>query len=106
MKQGQGNTLTLEVGEENCFVSKNRQVWLGEQNEAVQRLTQFCQENALVIANTLFQQHKRQLYIWTSTNVNTQIKLITFFVAKDKEAAYRQQKQDLELTMAQIISFS
>ena len=38
----------------------------GVQNEAGQRLTQFCQENALVIANTLFQQHKRQLYIWTS----------------------------------------
>ena len=35
----------------------------GVQNEAGQRLTQFCQENALVIANTLFQQHKRQLYI-------------------------------------------
>ena len=32
---------------------------LGEQNEAGQRLTEFCQENALVIANTLFQQHKR-----------------------------------------------
>ena len=32
---------------------------LGEQNEAEQRLTEFCQENALVIANTLFQQHKR-----------------------------------------------
>ena len=32
---------------------------LGAQNEAVQRLTEFCQENALVIANTLFQQHKR-----------------------------------------------
>ena len=31
-----------------------------------QRLTEFCQENALVIANTLFQQHKRQLYTWTS----------------------------------------
>ena len=36
------------------------------QNEARQRLTEFCQENALVIANTLFQQHKRQLYTWTS----------------------------------------
>ena len=36
------------------------------QNEAGQRLTEFCQENALVIANTLFQQHKRQLYTWTS----------------------------------------
>ena len=39
---------------------------LGEQNEAGQRLTKFCQENALVLANTLFQQHKRQLYTWTS----------------------------------------
>ena len=35
---------------------------LGVQNEVEQRLTQFCQENALVIANTLFQQHKRRLY--------------------------------------------
>ena len=41
---------------------------LGVQNEAGQRLAEFCQENALVIANTLFQQHKRQLYTWTSPN--------------------------------------
>ena len=41
---------------------------LGVQNEAGQRLTEFCQENALVIANTLFQQHKRRLYTWTSTD--------------------------------------
>ena len=39
---------------------------LGVQNEAGQRLTEFCQENALVIANTLFQHHKRGLYTWTS----------------------------------------
>ena len=39
---------------------------LGLQNEAGQRLTEFCQENALVRANSLFQQHKRQLYTWTS----------------------------------------
>ena len=39
---------------------------LGVQNEAGQRLTEFCQENPLVIANTLFQQHKRRLYTWTS----------------------------------------
>ena len=39
---------------------------LGMWNEAGQRLTEFCQENALVIANTLFQQHKRRLYTWTS----------------------------------------
>ena len=39
---------------------------LGVQNEAGQRLTEFCQEDALVIANTLFQQHKRRLYTCTS----------------------------------------
>ena len=39
---------------------------LGVRNEAGQRLIVFCQENALVIANTLFQQHKRKLYTWTS----------------------------------------
>ena len=39
---------------------------LGMWNEAGQRLREFCQENALIIANTLFQQHKRRLYTWTS----------------------------------------
>ena len=39
---------------------------LGIQNEAGQGLIEFCQENALVIANTLFQQHKRRLYTWAS----------------------------------------
>ena len=39
---------------------------LGVQNEAGQRLVEFCQENTLVIANTLFQQHKRSLCTWTS----------------------------------------
>ena len=39
---------------------------LGVQNEAGQRLIEFCQENSLVIANTLFQQHKRRLYMWIS----------------------------------------
>ena len=41
---------------------------LGVQNEAGQRLIEFCQENAMVIANTLFQQHKRRFYTWTSPN--------------------------------------
>ena len=39
---------------------------LGVQNEAGQRLIEFCQENALLIAYTLFQQHKRRLYTWAS----------------------------------------
>ena len=67
---------------------------LGVQNEAGQRLTEFCQENALVIANTLFH---HQI-------VNTEIRLITFFAAKDGEALYSLQKQDQELTVAQIMN--
>ena len=41
---------------------------LGLRNEAGQRLIEFCQENALVIANILLQQHKRRLYTWTSAD--------------------------------------
>ena len=74
-------------------------------NEAGRRLTEFCQENALVIANTLFQQHKRRLYTGTSQMVKTKIRLIIFFAAKDGEALYSQQKQDWELTVAQIMNF-
>ena len=78
---------------------------LGMQNEAGKRLIEFCQENALVIANTLFQQHKRRLYTWTSPDGQHQIRLIIFFAAKDGEALYSQQKQDQELTLAQIMNF-
>ena len=76
---------------------------LGVQNEASQRQIEFCQENALVIANTLFQQHKRRLYTWTSPDGQHQ-NLIIFFAAKDGEALYSQQKRDQELTVAQIMS--
>ena len=55
------------------YKSRNsRATWItgkfghGVQNEAGQRLTEFCQENTLVIENTLFQQHKKRLYTWTS----------------------------------------
>ena len=75
---------------------------LGVQNEACQRLTEFCQENTLVIANTLFQQHKRRH--GHHQMVSTEIRLIIFFAAKDGEALYRQQKQDWELTVAQIMN--
>ena len=67
---------------------------LGVQNEAGQRLIEFCQENALVIANTLFQQHKRRLSHGHHQMVNTETRLIIFFAAKDGEALYSQQKQD------------
>ena len=77
---------------------------LGVWNAARQRLIEFCQENALVISNTLFQQHKRRLYTWTSQMVNTEIRLIILSAAKDGEALYSQQKQDWELTVAQIVN--
>ena len=68
---------------------------LGVQNQVGQRLTEFCQENALVIANTLFQQHKRRLYTWTSPDCHTKIRFIIFFAAKDGEVLYSQQKKRL-----------
>ena len=49
---------------------------LGIWNEAGRRLIEFCQENALVIANTLFQQHKRRLYTWTSPDGQHQNQIV------------------------------
>ena len=77
---------------------------LGVQNEAGQRLIEFCQENALVIANTLFQQHRRILYTWTSPDGQYWNQIDYFFSAKYREALYGQQKQDQELTIAQIMN--
>ena len=77
---------------------------LGIQNEAGQRLIEFCQENALVIANTLFQQHTDNSVQGYHQMVNTEISLIIFFIAKDGEALYSQQKPDRELTVAQIMN--
>ena len=57
-------------------------------NEAGQRLTEFCQENALVIANTLFQQHKEDSTHGHHQIVNNETRLIIFFAAKDGEALY------------------
>ena len=69
---------------------------LGIQNEAGRRLIEFCQENALVIANTLFQQHmcREDSTHGHHQMVNTKIRLIIFFAAKDGEALYSQQKQE------------
>ena len=77
---------------------------LGIGNEAGQRLIEFCQENALVIANTLFQQHRKDSTHGHHQMVNTEIRLIIFSAAKDGEALYSQQKQDWELTGAQIMN--
>ena len=72
------------------------------QNEAGQRLTEFWQENALIIAYTLFNNTREDYTHGHHQMVNTKIRLIIFFVAKDGEALYSQQKQDPELTVAQI----
>ena len=77
---------------------------LGIQNEAGQRLIEFCQGNALVIANTLFQHTREDSTHGHPQMVNTEIRLIIFFAAKDGEALYSQQKQDQELTVAQIMN--
>ena len=73
-------------------------------NEAGQRLTEFCQENTLVIANTFFQQHKRGHYTWISPDGQHQNQTDYIFAGKDGKALYSKQKQDQELTVAQIMS--
>ena len=72
--------------------------------KARQRLTEFCQENALVIANTLFYDTKEDSAHGHHQLVNTEIRLIIFFAAEDGEALYSQQKQDRKLTVAQIMN--
>ena len=77
---------------------------LGVLNEAGQRLIEFCQENALVIANTLFHNTREDSTHGCHQMANTEIRLIIFFAAKDGEALYSQQKQDWELIVAQIMT--
>ena len=55
-------------------------------------------------SNTLFQQHKRRLYTWTSPDGQHEIRLIIFGSAKDGEALHSQQKQDWKLIVAQIMN--
>ena len=86
------------------FAWKTGKFGLGIWNEAGQRLIEFCQENAPVITNTLFQQHKRNSTHGHHQMVNTEIRLIIFFAAKEGKALYSQQKQDQELTVAQIMN--
>ena len=61
---------------------------LGVQNEAGQTLTEFCQENTLVIANTLFQQHKRILYTWTSPDGQYQYQVDLYSLEIKMEKLY------------------
>ena len=73
-------------------------------NEAGQRLIAFCQENALVIATPSSDNTREDSTHRHHQMVNTEIRLIIFFAAKDGESLYSQQKQDQELTVAQIMS--
>ena len=65
MKCSLGISNFLEVGSQETPEVTGK-FGLGVQNKAGQSLVEFCQENALVIADTLFQQQKRRLYTWTS----------------------------------------
>ena len=77
---------------------------LGIWNETGQRLREFCQEIALVIANTLFHQQREDSTHGHQQMVNTEIRLIIFFAAKDGEALYSQQKHDWMLTVPQTMN--
>ena len=74
---------------------------LGVQNEAGEKIIECCQENALAIANILFQHTREDSTHGPHQMVNTEIRLIIFFAAKGGEALYSQQKQDQDLTVAQ-----
>ena len=73
-------------------------------NEAGQTLIEFCQENALVKQTPSSNNTKEDATHGHHQMVNTEIKLIIFFAAKDGEALHSQQNQDQELTVAQIMN--
>ena len=77
---------------------------LGIWNEAGQRLIQFCQENTLVRANTLFQEHRRRLYTWTIPDGQYRNQIGYILCSQNGEDLYSQQKQDQELTVPQIMN--
>ena len=77
---------------------------LGVQNEAGKWLTDFCQENALVMKTPSFNNTREDSTHGHHHMINTKIRLIVFFAAKDGEALYNQQKQDAEQTVTQIMN--
>ena len=74
------------------------------QNEAGPRLIEFCQENTLVIANTIIQQHKRRLYTWTSPDGQHQNQIDYILCSQRWRSSIQSAKQDQELTVAQIMN--
>ena len=77
---------------------------LGVQNETGQRLTEFCQENALVIADTLFQQRKRQLYTWTSPDSQYQNQIDYILCNQRWRSSIQSAKIRQEAAVAQIMN--
>ena len=77
---------------------------LGVQNEAGKWLIDFCQENTLVMKTPSFNNTREDSTHGYHHMINTKIRLIVFFAAKDGEALYNQQKQDPELTVTQIMN--
>ena len=79
----------------------NGEIWPWSTTLSRAKVNRFCQENALVVANTLFQQDSTHGH---HQMVNTEIRLIIFLAANNGEALYSQQKQDRELAVAQIMN--
>ena len=77
---------------------------LGVRNEAGQRLIEFCQENALIIANTLFQQHKRRLYTWISPDDQHWNQIDCILCSHRWRSSIQSAKNNWELTVAQIMN--
>ena len=98
------------IGERNAKVGSQEtpgvtgKFGLGIRNEAGQRLRQICQENALVIANTLFQQHKRRLYTWTSPDGQHRNQTDYILCSQRWRSSIQSAKQDQELTVAQTMN--
>ena len=82
----------------------NRQVLSWSTKWSKQRLSDLCQEDTLVIANALFQQHKRWLYTWTSPDSQHQNQNDYILADENGEVLYSQQKQDWELPVAQMMN--
>ena len=77
---------------------------LGGQNEAGQNLTEFCQKNTLVIANTFFQQHKRRLYTWTSPDAQYRNQIGYILCNQRWRTSIQSEKNKTRSWLAQIIN--
>ena len=83
----------------------NGQVWPWSTKSSRERLTEFCQENTLVIANTLFQQQKRRLYTWTSPDGQYRKQIDYILFSQRWRIFIWSAKTRPETAMAQIMNF-